>query len=300
MLVIKGGVLGMKNDLHVRTNISASAAKDWNWERVLQKCEQEGIKRLSITDFDTCLFHVINKLVDTNKYFSGQIITGMECDVCEKGLTFELLAYNFDPMKTLIWAYETYGTLEMRQTKIKDLLLKKAREQKIKIDTTEKFNGKVDFGHKYIYESMQKVKENTKFFAKYKIENLSDFYSLSTKQKDFPLYVSLNEVFPTVEKVTNFIHTAGGFVVLAQPCKSKNKDNFEFILKTALSGGVDGLEVYHPSHSKEDIQFLLNYCKKNKLIVTGGSNFNGKPENNVVGIVNIDKGEKEILNGVAI
>ena len=55
-----------------------------------------------------------------------------------------------------------------------------------------------------------------------------------------------------------------------------------------------------PSHSKEDIKFLLNYCKQHNLIVTGGSNFNGKPENNEVGIKNIDNAEKEILKGVKL
>ena len=290
----------MKNDLHVRTNFSASASKDCSWEKVLKKCQDEKIDRLSITDFDTCIFHVINKILDTSSIFKGKIITGMECDVCENGITFELLAYNFEPFETLSWSYKTYGTLEDRQTKIKDLLLSMAKQQKIKVDSKQKFNGKVDFAHKYIYESMLKYKENKAFFEKYNIENLSDFYKLSTKQKDFPLYVDMGKVFPSVKKVVNFIHSVGGFVVLAQPCKSGNKDNLEFILKTALKFGVDGIEVYHPSHSIEDIKFLLSYCKQHDLIVTGGSNFNGKPENNDVGIKNIDSAEKEILKGIKL
>ena len=290
----------MKNDLHVRTNFSASASRDWNWERVLKKCQDEGIQRLAITDFDTCIFHVINKIVDTSSLFKGQIITGMECDVCENGLTFELLAYNFDPIKTLSWSYETYGTLEMRQTKIKDLLIDVAEKKHIKVDKKAKFNGKVDFGHKYVYENMLKYKENQALFNKYNIENLGDFYNASTKQKDFPLYVSMYKIFPSVKKVVNFIHSVGGFVVLAQPCKSKNKTNLEFLLNDALKNDVDGIEVYHPSHSKEDIKFLLDFCKKNKLIVTGGSNFNGKPENMSVGIQNIDKSESEILKNMKI
>ena len=290
----------MKNDLHVRTNFSASASRDWNWERVLKKCQDEGIQRLAITDFDTCIFHVINKIVDTSSLFKGQIITGMECDVCENGLTFELLAYNFDPIKTLSWSYETYGTLEMRQTKIKDLLIDVAERKRIKVDKKAKFNGKVDFGHKYVYENMLKYKENQALFNKYNIENLGDFYNASTKQKDFPLYVSMNKIFPSVKKVVNFIHSVGGFVVLAQPCKSKNKTNLEFLLKIALKNDVDGIEAYHPSHSKEDIKYLLDFCKNHKLIVTGGSNFNGKPENMTVGIQNINKSESEILKNMKI
>lgn len=88
--------------------------------------------------------------------------------------------------------------------------------------------------------------------------------------------------------------------MLAQPCKRGNKDNLEFVLEIALKFGVDGIEVCHPSHSKEDITFLLNYCKQHDLIVTGGSNFNGKPENNEIGIKNIDKSEKNILNSIKL
>ena len=80
--------------------------------------------------------------------------------------------------------------MEDRQTKIKDLLLEMARKQQIKVDSKQKFNGKVDFAHKYIYECMLKYKENKVFFEKYK-----NFYKLSTKQKDYPLYVNMKKSF---------------------------------------------------------------------------------------------------------
>ena len=288
----------MKNDLHIRTNFSASADKNLDYAKVLQMCEDKKLKRISITDFDTCIFHVINKIVDTSKLYSGKMITGMECDVCEKGITFELLAYNFDPIKTLVWSYQTYGSLEMRQTKIKDALLNIAKQNNIKIDTTTPYNGKVDFAHKYIYENMLKIKQNDAFFKKYSITNLTDFYNLSTKQNNFPLYLDMGKIWPSTKQVVDFIHSAGGFVVLAQPCKSKNKDNLNFLLKNALQNGVDGIEVYHPTHSKEDIKFLLDFAHKNKMIITGGSNFNGKEPTNTLGIQNIDKDESEILNNI--
>lgn len=290
----------MKNDLHIRTNFSASSNRDFSWEKVLQKCEDARLKRIAITDFDTCIFSVINKLFDTSNLFSGQIISGMECDVCESGITFELLAYNFEPFKTLEWSYQTYGTLEDRQTKIKDLLLEAVEKQGLKFNKKSVFNGKIEFAHKYVYENTLKFKENDAFFKKFNIKTLTDFYNLSTKEKSFPLYVNMTKVFPNVRRVVDFIHGAGGFVVVGQPCKSKNKENLEKILSTALKHGVDGLEVYHPSHSKEDIKFLLDFCKQHNMIVTGGSNFNGTEQNSSVGIINIDKAEKEILNGIKL
>ena len=290
----------MKNDLHIRTNISASANKDCTWENVLQKCQKLGLERISITDFDTCLFHIINKIVDTKRYFDGQIITGMECDVCEDGITLELLAYNFEPIQTLKWSYETYGTLEMRQTKIKNLLVDCIKNVDLKFDTSKIFNGKVDFAHKFVYENLLLFKENKTFFDKYNIDDLTDFYNLSTKERDFPLYVSMEKVFPNIKEVVDYIHSVGGFVSLAQPCKSKNKDNLDKLLGYVTKYKIDAIEVYHPTHSKEDIASLLSFCKEHNLVVTGGSNFNGKSETNKLGINNIDDEQKEILRGISI
>ena len=284
----------MKNDLHVRTNFSASAERNCDYISVLQKLQKAGIKRAAITDFDTCIFHAIAKITDLSQYYKGQMVTGMECDVCYEGKVFELLAYNFDVMKTLQWSYNTYGSLEDRQTKIKDLLIEKIRKTNLKFNYKSQFCGKTDFAHKYVYENLKKYKVNEKFFEENKIKNLSDFYILSTSNKNFTLYVNLNKVFPTVKKVVDFIHSAGGVVVLSQPFRHEDKFGIDKLLQIAKDNKVDGIEVYHPAHNKQQIAYLLDYAQKNRLIITGGSNFNGKPGHQTVGIQNIDKTEKNI------
>ena len=39
--------------------------------------------------------------------------------------------------------------------------------------------------------------------------------------------------------------------------------------------GLDGVEAYHPSADAEKTEFLLNYARKNDLVITGGSDFHG-------------------------
>lgn len=285
----------MKNDLHIRTNFSASANPNASWESVLTKAQEAGLDRISITDFDSCVFHLVRKIVDTKKYFKGEILNGMECDVCENGKTFELLAYNFDPVKTFDWALKVYGTLETRQTKIKDILVALAKEKGFKLDEKMPFNGKTDFGHKYVYENLLKYKSNEKLFKDFNINNLSDFYRLSTTTKNFPLYVNMNKIWPSVKKVVNFIHSVGGIVVLAHPFKHRNKIDIDTLLNYVLKFDLDGVEVYHPTHTEKEIKQLLNFCLNHHLVVTGGSNFNGTENNNTMGIQNIDKAEKYIL-----
>ena len=39
---------------------------------------------------------------------------------------------------------------------------------------------------------------------------------------------------------------------------------------------LDGIECYHPSAEEDNkINLLLEYCKKNNLYITGGSDFHG-------------------------
>ena len=107
----------MKYDLHLHTNFSACADKNNSYQNLLQLCEKNKLDTISITDHNSCLFHIINMYVDNSKYYTGNIITGMECDTNENGIGFEVLAYGFDPVKILEWTYNTYGTLETRQRK---------------------------------------------------------------------------------------------------------------------------------------------------------------------------------------
>ena len=89
----------MKYDLHMLSNFSACANPNNDYKTLLTKCEENGLDVISITDHNAYPFHLINMYQDVSPYFSGKIITGMECDVNESGMGFEVLAYNFDPVK---------------------------------------------------------------------------------------------------------------------------------------------------------------------------------------------------------
>ena len=279
----------MNFDLHTHTNFSACANKENSWESLLTKAQEKGIELLSVTDHDTCLFHVINHFTNTKRFFQGKIIPGMECDVVEDGVTFELLAYNFDVMKVFNWAYKVYGTLEIRQTRIKDALVELVKQKSFAFDDKKPFNGKVDYAHKYVYEDMLTHTENNDFFDKYQIKTLSDFYRLSTTDKDFPLYMNMDQFWPSVDEVAKAIHEAGGIVVLAHPYNYKSNIDTNKLLQIVLEKDIDGVEVYHPSCDLEKINFLIKFAKKHNLIITGGSDYHGTEKHNTIGIDNCNK-----------
>ena len=272
----------MQIDLHMHTNFSACANKSNSWQELLKKAETEKIDVLSITDHNTCAFY-LEDAEKVKELFSGKIISGVELDVFENGVAFELLAYDFDVKQVDKYLNKTYGTLQTRQNKLKDKLINKAKENNIKVDLDIRV-GELEYAHKCVYENMKTFRENSQFFEKYSINSFSDLYRLSTEDKKFPLYIDVGEIFPGVNEVVSQIHKHKGIVVLAHPYNYKTNVNVEMLLQIALESGMDGIEVFHPSASISQIKSLLKFATKNNLLVTGGSDYHGTAMQNKIGL----------------
>ena len=69
----------------------------------------------------------------------------------------------------------------------------------------------------------------------------------------------------------DIIHQAGGLACIAHPGVDIPDDT----VLELLNYGLDGIEVYHPKHSKTDIEHYLDMARKHQLFVTGGSDSHG-------------------------
>ncbi|MGN1117382.1 MAG: PHP domain-containing protein [Acutalibacteraceae bacterium] len=78
--------------------------------------------------------------------------------------------------------------------------------------------------------------------------------------------------YPEPKEIIEAIHEAGGIAVLAH---AGWYDNFELLEEELIELGIDGVEVWHPKNSEEDRSRLMAIAKKNKLLMTGGSDFHG-------------------------
>ena len=84
--------------------------------------------------------------------------------------------------------------------------------------------------------------------------------------------------FPTVKEVCDITHNAGGYVVLAHPCnyyKDKTREEILEKLEILKSDGIDGVECYYPANSDLMTETCLEFCRKNDLIITAGSDSHG-------------------------
>ncbi|MCS7179395.1 MAG: PHP domain-containing protein [Anaerolineae bacterium] len=84
-----------------------------------------------------------------------------------------------------------------------------------------------------------------------------------------PAYVPRLRITP-VEAI-GLIRQAGGVAVLAHPTASGVAEH----IPTLASLGLQGIEVFYPEHSFENIKALLRLARQYRLLVTGGSDFHG-------------------------
>lgn len=82
--------------------------------------------------------------------------------------------------------------------------------------------------------------------------------------------ILVKTAFAPVEEVIAAVHAAGGIAVLAHPALYDS-----FSLLERLVGELDGVEVWHPTADAETVDRLIRFAKKNKLLMTGGSDFHG-------------------------
>ncbi len=78
--------------------------------------------------------------------------------------------------------------------------------------------------------------------------------------------------YPDVREVIDLIHSAGGVAVMAHPHTHHSEALLEELTQeTAL----DGVEVWHHSHSPEQSAELQSFAEQHGLLMTGGSDFHG-------------------------
>lgn len=87
------------------------------------------------------------------------------------------------------------------------------------------------------------------------------------KGKDFFVQKELLEV----DEAVDLIRKSGGVVIAAHPAI----DGVIDYLDELMEFGIDGLEAYHPNHTPSEVIEIINYAKRNNLLITGGTDFHG-------------------------
>lgn len=260
-------------DLHIHSSESDGALKP---KDIISMAKKENVKCIAITDHD-CISSQYD-LEDQDIL----IIPGIEFSSKYKENEIHILGYYIDiHNKSLISAINKVHKSRIDRTR--DIVLK-LKKYNIELDINELLSSSPTIGRGNIADMM--VSKGC--ISSYK----EAFTTYLAKGKS--AYIEGDKL--GYKEVIKLINESGGIAVLAHPGKIYKSIGIEKMIIELKSYGMKGIEVYHPSHNREQINYFYNLSKKHKLLITGGSDFHSiEKSNHLIGSYGIDE---ELLNKI--
>lgn len=252
-------------DLHTHTNYSDG---DLSPQELIKLAIEKNIGILAITDHDT-LDGI--KTIDKSDFLianSGiQIIDGIELSAKVPKGRMHILGYDIDINDV---------NLNKKMDEIKDNSINSV------LSIMEQI--KRDYGIVFKYNDIKELINSNHNLGRPDLAKLCVKYGYASSIQDaFDKYLieahnktrSTSKGLP-YEECLELITKSKGISVLAHP-KSLELSEKEFLilLKEMINYGLKGIEVYHSSHTKEEIKFYLEIAKKYNLLISGGSDYHG-------------------------
>lgn len=248
----------MSGDLHLHSKYSDGSL---DIEQIAYIASKSSLKYISITDHD-CLDSWSNLNMISGKYHIN-IIPGVElsCMDFKRNRKVHILCYNaknIDALKS-ICSYVTNSRMDAGE-KMTSMVLQKYN---VILDLIKEYasnNGCIYKQH-IMHVLMQ---------SGYSTSIYGDLYSHIFSKETACGNIKVSYI--DVRDAINTIKMSEGKVILAHP---RCYDSFELLDELICENIIDGIEVWHPSNLKKDIDYLYDKVKANNLIATGGSDFHG-------------------------
>ena len=257
-----------KIDLHIHSCYSDGALTP---AEIVERWMAAGYTTIAITDHDGIEGSRIGQEFCLDKDIN--FVPGIEFDSeCELGEKLHILGYNIDyeapALKQSLNQVRTWR--DERNAKLIAAINDMGYE--LTVDEVNRLNAGRYIGKPTIAKAL---------INRGYVDNVPDAFSkiIDNTKSDYGKKKTLLS-----KKVVDVIHEADGTAVLAHPMEQKkNGESWEEfkprllkLLDAFVEYGIDGIEVYHPSASEEQSEFLLNYAKEHELIITKGSDFHSE------------------------
>ena len=282
-------------DLHTHTNNSDGTKTPLE---LLKEANDKNLEVLSITDHNTCKSYEDLENINISEVYKGKIIVGCEFTSTFDERLIEILGYGFnykDVQEYLNQRYdEKIGTknVQILFNRLKDLFDKyNIKYNPDNLHYPKKDN---DFFEKSFYDEFMKYPQNKEIIKEDIFNSFSDFFRKGLTNPKSKMYIRAVEFKPSVKEIIDVIHKSGGKAFLAHPFQYKFNDTEEFLNKLYDNNEFDGIECFYTTFSKEQSDYLVEFAKKRKLLISGGSDYHGTNKvNHELGIgnnnLNIDK-----------
>jgi predicted metal-dependent phosphoesterase TrpH len=255
-------------DLHTHSTFSDGTESP---TVVLNKAMAVGITTLALTDHDTVAGwqEAIDHLRPGLSLVLGSEISCQTAD----GISVHMLGLLFDPHNNELMSMME-KTRENRVGRMEKIITKLniAGYQVTMEDVQAQLSDGATLGRPHLADAL---------VAKGYMTNREQVFA-EVLHNDSPFYVA--HYSPTPEVAIGLIKAAGGVAVIAHPMASLrgrtvSLDSFA----SYVEAGLDGIEVYHRDHTRENRELLTNIAEGFDLAITGSSDYHGNGKLNQLG-----------------
>jgi len=246
-----------KVDLHMHTTHSDGF---YSPDEILRKAKDKNLEAISITDHDS--INGIEEAAVIGKGLGIEVIPGVEISSDLNGKEVHILGYFIDIYNEEFKRYLNFFRVE--RIKRAERIVKSLNNLGMGITIEDIFNiannsavGRPHIARAMVHKGL--VSNYHEAFNKY-IGN------------GCPAYEKKVHISP--QSAFKIITDAGGLSFIAHPGFMQ-----EDILKDLIEAGVDGIEVFHPSHSPAKVKFYKGIVSEYYLLESGGSDYHGGPRN---------------------
>ncbi|NBK97477.1 MAG: hypothetical protein EOM50_05585 [Erysipelotrichia bacterium] len=261
-------------DLHVYSSFSHDG--EMGVEDLFKKAKQAGIKVLSICDHNSIKANIV--AAKLAPLYNIMYIPGINIDCDYKGNHVRILGYFI------------HGNDDrFMQIEYENLAKEKAVSLR-RVQLFEEFTGfKVDCekllkSNRFQIISKEMIARQILANTQYRKTKLLQPY-LSGNKKDKPISHFIEDFFgkkgaayvpiahPKAEDMIALIKASGGVAIVAHPMRSLRNDLD--VLEDLLQENIEGIEIFTPYHTHEDMKYLILLAKKYHLQISAGSEYHG-------------------------
>ncbi len=250
--------MDVRADLHLHTSHSDGAYPP---REVLAKVKTAGISVISITDHDN--IGAIEEAQEAGRELGVEVVPGVELSASFEVAEIHILGYFFDTTHPAL--REALSIFRERRLKRAERIVDKLNKLNIPLSMQSVLDeaGGDSVGRPHIANAMVSQGHAESYYHAFR-QYLGNGKPAFERKEGF-----------SPEETIALIAEAGGLSFLAHPGNYME----ESAIRHLIDAGLDGIEVIHPSHSAERVEYYKSIVDQYYLLESGGSDFHGGLKN---------------------
>ncbi|HEX4714543.1 MAG TPA: PHP domain-containing protein [Ktedonobacteraceae bacterium] len=247
-------------DLHMHTTYSDGR---WSAAELIEHVASAGFALIAVTDHDRV--DMIASIQTLGEQRNLPVLAGVEMSTSWRGRMGDLLCYGFDPRQNELQPLaEKVVRLQLENTRaVHEVLLQQGHTFPRQAEILAKTGGQ-----------LRRPGDN---IALLRAHGYAADYASALSMITQAGYRSIKVEMAEAVEAT---HRSGGVCLIAHPGRRESSFTFytpELLDEVRADLPLDGIEVYHPTHTPEIVETYLAYARQHQLLQSTGSDSHGNP-----------------------